>query len=63
MPNTGERREITSRVNAREAEAVQESKTLVAKTKRASQIADTKNRSRRNQEHDGQSGAPKKNKP
>jgi hypothetical protein len=59
MPNTGERREITSRVNAREAEIVQESKTLVAKTKQASRVTDTKTRSRRNQELGGTSGAPK----
>jgi hypothetical protein len=59
MPNTGERREITSRVNAREAETVQESKTLVTKTKQASRVADTKTRSRRHQELGGPSGAPK----
>lgn len=33
MPNTGERREITGRVNAREAEVVQQSKKLASKTK------------------------------
>jgi hypothetical protein len=33
MPNTGERREITARVNAKEAETVQESQKLVSKTK------------------------------
>ena len=33
MPNTGERREITARANAKEAESVQESKKLVSKTK------------------------------
>jgi hypothetical protein len=62
MPNTGERREITGRVNAREAETVQEAKTLVAKTKRASRVADTKSQSRRNQEMGMPSGVPK-NKP
>jgi hypothetical protein len=62
VQNTGERREISSRVNAREAETVQESKTLVAKTKRASKVADTKSLSRRNQELGGPSGA-RRNKP
>ncbi len=33
MPNTGERREITKRVNAKEAEMVQRSKKLVSKTR------------------------------
>ena len=32
MPDTGERRPIAQRVNADEAETVQESKTLVSKT-------------------------------
>jgi len=53
MPNTGERREITSRVNAKEAETIQHSKELVAKTKRLSAIAGTKGMARRNQELDG----------
>jgi hypothetical protein len=59
MPSTGERREITGRVNAREAETVQESKLLVARTKRASGTADTKNRSRRNQKLGDLPSAPK----
>jgi hypothetical protein len=50
MPNTSERREITGRVNAKEAETIQESKELVAKTKRFSAIADSKNRARRTRE-------------
>jgi hypothetical protein len=33
MPNTGERREIAARVNAKEAETVQQSQKLVSKTK------------------------------
>jgi hypothetical protein len=37
-------------VNAKEAETIQQSKELVAKTKRFSAIADTKNLARRNQE-------------
>ncbi len=59
MPNTSERREITSRVNAREAETIQQSKKLVAKTKRFSAIADTKNLARRNQELNSSSRARK----
>jgi hypothetical protein len=59
MTNTGERREITSRVNAREAETIQESKELVAKTKRSSAIADTKNLARRKQELNNSSRARK----
>jgi len=55
MPNTGERREITRRVNAKEAETIQESKELVAKTKRLSAIAGTKSLARRNQELGGPS--------
>jgi len=35
MPNTGERGEITGRVNAKEAEVVQQSKKLASKTKAA----------------------------
>jgi hypothetical protein len=53
MTNTGERREITSRANAKEAEIIQQSKELVAKTKRVSAIASTKNLARRKQELDG----------
>jgi len=53
MPNTSERREITRRVNAKEAETIQESKELVAKTKRLSAIAGTKNLARRYQEMNG----------
>jgi hypothetical protein len=59
MPNTSERREITGRVNAKEAETVQESKQLVAKTKRFSAIADSKNRARRARELKGSPGGPK----
>jgi hypothetical protein len=46
MPNTGERREITGRVNAKEAEMVQRSKKLVAKTKQGSASTDAKNMER-----------------
>ena len=40
MPNTGERREITARVNAKEAETVQQSQKLVSKTKQLSASRD-----------------------
>jgi len=53
MSNTGERREITGRVNAKEAETIQQSKELVAKTKRFSAIADSKNLARRTRERKG----------
>jgi hypothetical protein len=46
MPNTGERREITQRVNAKEAEMVQESKKLVSRTKEVSAETDEKNLAR-----------------
>ena len=46
MPDTGERREITRRVNAREAEMVQESKKLVSKTREFSAAANMKNQAR-----------------
>jgi hypothetical protein len=36
MPNTGERREISARVNAKEAEVIQESTKLSAKTEQES---------------------------
>jgi hypothetical protein len=48
MPDTGERREITARVNAKEAETVQESRKLVSKTKQlASRDAKSRVRSAR----------------
>ncbi len=46
MPDTGERREITRRVNAKEAETVQESKRLVSKTRQLSAKAEAKRRAR-----------------
>ena len=46
MPNTGERREITKRVNAKEAEMVQQSKKLVSRTKEITADTDTKNLAR-----------------
>ena len=46
MPNTGERREITARANAKEAETVQESQKLVSKTKQLSASRDAKSRVR-----------------
>ena len=52
MPNTSERREITSRTNAKEAETIQQSKELIAKTKRSSAIAGSKNLARRQEQND-----------
>jgi hypothetical protein len=46
MPDTGERREIASRVNAKEAETVRESQKLVSKTKQLSPGWDEKSRER-----------------
>ena len=42
MPNTGERREIAKRVNAKEAETVRQSKKLVSTTKRILARTDAK---------------------
>lgn len=53
MPDTGERREIASRADAKEAETFQESKGLAAKTKRLSAIAVTKSLARRAKEVKG----------
>jgi hypothetical protein len=50
MTNTSERGEITSRQNAKEAEIIEQSKQLIAKTKRSSAIVGTKNLARRNPE-------------
>jgi hypothetical protein len=47
MPDTGERREITHFVNAKEAELVQESKKLISKTKQRSAKAALETRSRK----------------
>jgi hypothetical protein len=46
MPNTGERREITKRVNAKEAEMVQQSKNLVSRTREITADTDAKNLAR-----------------
>jgi hypothetical protein len=53
MPNTTEGREITKRVNAKEAKAIQQSDELTAKTKRRFAIAGTKDLARRNHERNG----------
>ena len=53
MPDTGERREITSRVNAKEAKTIQQSDDLAAKTKRLTEIASTKTLARRRQKRNG----------
>jgi len=46
MPNTSERGEIAGRANAKEAEVVQQSKKLSAKTRQASARLDAKNKLR-----------------
>jgi hypothetical protein len=46
MPNTGERREITKRVNAKEAEMVQQSKKLLSRTRESTADADARNLAR-----------------
>jgi hypothetical protein len=46
MPNTGERREITARSNAQEAETVRESQKLLSKTKQLTASKDAKSRMR-----------------
>ena len=55
MPDTGERREITTRVNAKESETVQESKTLVSKTKQLSDNQDLENLRRKSKTTKGRS--------
>ncbi len=57
MPNTGERREITSRVNAKEAEMVQESKNLVSRTRQLSASTEAKNKARRGESKKSRAGA------
>ena len=46
MPNTGERREIANRVNAKEAAMVRQSKKLVSKTREITADTNAKNRAR-----------------
>jgi hypothetical protein len=55
MPDTGERREIAQRVNAKESETVQKSKTLVSKTKQHSDSQDLENLRRRSKAAKGRS--------
>jgi hypothetical protein len=55
MPDTGGRREIAQRVNAKEAETVRESKTLVSKTKQLSGNQDSKNQRRSSKTTKGRS--------
>ena len=47
MPDTGERREITRFVNAKEAETIQHSKKIVSTTKQQSRKAGQEERSRK----------------
>jgi hypothetical protein len=46
MPNTGERREITARANAKEAETVRQSQKLLSKTRQLSASNDEKSQGR-----------------
>ena len=55
MPDTGERREIAQRVNAKESETAQETKTLVSKTKQLSDNQDLENLRRRSKTTKGRS--------
>lgn len=55
MPNTGERREITQRVNAKEAEMIQRSKKLVSKTSEITADADAKKLTRNAETKKGRS--------
>ena len=50
MTNTSERGEINESSDAKEAEIIEQSKELIAKTKRSSAIVGAKNLARRNQE-------------
>ena len=54
MPDTGERREITRRVNAKEAETVQESKKLVSRTRQLSARTEAKNKARVDESKSGE---------
>ena len=58
MANTGERREIPARANAKEAETVRESQKLVSKTKQLSASKDAKSLVRSTKARKGQSGEP-----
>ena len=55
MPNTTERREITGRANAKEAETIRQSDKLVAATTQRAEIASTKSAARRGQKRNGPS--------
>jgi hypothetical protein len=59
MPNTGERREITRRVNAKEAETVQQSKKLVSRTRQVSASTAAKNKARLAETKRPSAGCPK----
>ncbi len=63
MPDTGERREITGRVNAKEAEVVQQSKKLASKTRQLSAKMDAKNRQRTADADGASSGESNHNQP
>jgi hypothetical protein len=55
MPDTGGRHEIVQQANAKESETIQESKTLVSKTKQSSKNEDLENLRRRSRTTKGRS--------
>jgi hypothetical protein len=57
-PNTTERHEVASRVNAKEDQTIRQSNQLTAKTKRLSEIASTKALARRSQKRNSTAQAP-----
>lgn len=57
MPDTGERREITSRVNAKEAANVRESKNLVSRTEPLPASAEAKSKARHGETKKSRAGA------
>jgi hypothetical protein len=60
MPDTGGRREITKRVNAKESETVQESKMLISKTKQLSDNQELENLRRKSKTVRGRSRQKRK---
>jgi len=53
MPNTGERGEITERVNAKETEVIRQLKKLVSKTRQLSAAMDARNQRQRGKQRRG----------
>jgi hypothetical protein len=57
MPDTGERREISRRVNAKEAEMVHELRNLVSRTRQLSATTEAKNKTRIGETKKNRAGA------